>query len=69
MDLIRGAFNMYIDGFRDMGLGKTLWKVVLIKLFVILIALKLFVHDKSLKSEYISDEERAAFVIDNLTRE
>ena len=36
------AFHLYYDGFRSMTLGKTLWAVILIKLFIIFAVLKLF---------------------------
>lgn len=34
-------FYLYYDGFRNMTIGKTLWTVILIKLFVIFVVLKL----------------------------
>ena len=36
------AFRLYYDGFRSMTLGRTLWLVIAIKLFIIFIVLKLF---------------------------
>ena len=36
------VFHLYYDGFRSMTLGKTLWAIILIKLFVIFIVLKIF---------------------------
>lgn len=36
------AFDLYYDGFRNMKLGKTLWLIIGIKLFIIFIILKLF---------------------------
>jgi len=36
------AFDLYYDGFRNMRLGKTLWLIIGIKLFIIFIILKLF---------------------------
>lgn len=36
------AFRLYYDGFRSMTLGRTLWAIILIKLFIIFIVLKLF---------------------------
>ncbi|MBP5339075.1 MAG: DUF4492 domain-containing protein [Prevotella sp.] len=36
------AFSLYYDGFRSMTLGKTLWAVILVKLFIIFVVLKLF---------------------------
>jgi hypothetical protein len=36
------AFNFYHDGFRQMTLGRTLWAIILIKLFIIFAVLKVF---------------------------
>jgi hypothetical protein len=36
------AFHLYYDGFRSMTLGKTLWAVILVKLFIIFAVLKVF---------------------------
>ena len=35
-------WRFYIDGFRSMTLGKTLWTIILIKLFVMFFIIKLF---------------------------
>ena len=36
------VFDLYYDGFRSMTLGKTLWLVILVKLFIMFFVLKLF---------------------------
>ena len=36
------AYHLYYDGFRSMKLGKTLWAIILIKLFIIFVVLKVF---------------------------
>lgn len=36
------AYHLYYDGFRSMTVGKTLWAVSLVKLFIIFFILKLF---------------------------
>ena len=45
-----GAFDLYYDGFRNMRLGKTLWTIILIKLFIIFIILKIFFFPNFLKT-------------------
>ena len=35
-------FRLYYDGFRQMTLGRTLWLIIGIKLFVIFVVLKVF---------------------------
>ena len=41
------AFDLYYDGFRSMRLGKTLWAIILIKLFIIFAILKVFFFPES----------------------
>ena len=36
------VFDLYYDGFRHMKLGRTLWAIILIKLFIIFVVLKIF---------------------------
>jgi hypothetical protein len=36
------AFDLYYDGFRSMTLGKTLWAIILVKLFIMFAVLKIF---------------------------
>ena len=36
------AFDLYYDGFRHMTLGKTLWAIIFIKLFIMFAILKVF---------------------------
>ncbi|APW65225.1 DUF4492 domain-containing protein [Poseidonibacter parvus] len=66
---IKNIYSFYINGFKNMTIGKTLWKLILIKLLVIFLFLNYFVHDKSLKSEYKTYEEKVDFVYKNLTKE
>ena len=42
-------FDLYYDGFRNMRLGRTLWLIILVKLFVIFVVLKLFFFPDFLK--------------------
>lgn len=68
MNIIRNIYYFYINGFKNMTLGKTLWKIIIIKLIVILIFLKFFIHYKSFKTEYKTYEEKVDFVYKNLTK-
>ena len=58
------TFNLYYDGFRHMRLGKTLWAIILIKLFIIFVVLKLFFFPNFLKEHAQGDE--AGFVASEL---
>lgn len=60
-------WRFYLDGFRAMTLGKTLWAIILIKLFIMFFILRLFFFPNILKQQFDTDEERANAVIENLT--
>ena len=51
------AFHLYYDGFRSMTLGRTLWAVILIKLFIMFAILKVFFFPNFLKSHAQKGEE------------
>jgi hypothetical protein len=50
------VFDLYYDGFRNMRLGRTLWAVILIKLFIIFAVLKVFFFPNFLKENAKGDE-------------
>lgn len=60
-------FTFYRDGFRNMQLGRTLWTIILIKLFVIFAVLKLYFFPDYLQTQFSTDEERANHVFENIT--
>ncbi len=41
---LKEAYRLYIDGFRSMTVGRALWKVVAIKLFVLFALIWPFLH-------------------------
>ncbi|QKF65865.1 DUF4492 domain-containing protein [Arcobacter venerupis] len=69
MLIIKNVYYFYLNGFKNMRLGKTLWKIIIIKLLVLLIFINLFIDNKSLKSEYKTYEEKVDFVYKNLIKE
>jgi hypothetical protein len=56
------VFRFYVDGFREMRLGKTLWLIILVKLFIMFIVLKIFFFPNFLGSRFQTNEEKADFV-------
>jgi len=67
--VIRRIFRFYYDGFRSMTWGRTLWIIILLKLFIMFAILKLFFFPDFLKTNFSSDEERSEYVIEQLTKE
>ena len=50
------VYDLYVDGFKHMRLGKTLWAIILIKLFIIFAILKVFFFPNFLKQNAQGDE-------------
>lgn len=55
-------WRFYYEGFRSMTLGRKLWILILIKLFILFFIFKLFFFPNLLERDYDNDEERAAAV-------
>lgn len=67
-NVFRNIFRFYVDGFKSMTYGKTLWLIILIKLFIIFAVLRLFFFPDFLKKNFSSDDERSDYVIEQLTK-
>jgi hypothetical protein len=50
-----------------MTVGKRLWIIILIKLFIIFIIFKIFFFPDFLKTKFSSDNERSNYVIEQIT--
>ncbi len=66
--LIRRIWRFYYDGFRSMTVGKTLWTLILIKLFILFFVLKLFFFPDFLSMKGDDDADRAEYVSGELVR-
>lgn len=61
-NILYKVYRLYADGFRTMTLGRVLWAVILIKLFVIFFVLKLFFFPDVLEQK-AHDGDKAAYVL------
>ena len=52
---------LYYDGFRNMTLGRTLWLIILVKLFVMFFVLRMFFFPNYLR-HLPNDEDKGLFV-------
>ncbi|MBE0641763.1 MAG: DUF4492 domain-containing protein [Bacteroidales bacterium] len=67
--VVKRIIRFYYDGFRRMTWGRTLWIIILLKLFIMFAILKLFFFPDFLKTNFESDEERSDYVIEQLTKQ
>ena len=65
--MFKRIFDFYITGFKEMKVGKQLWLIILIKLFIMFAILKIFFFPNFLKTNFDTDEERSDYVIEQLT--
>ena len=62
------VWRFYVDGFRGMTVGRSLWLLILAKLAIFFLILKLFFFPNLLERDYDNDADRARAVRENLTR-
>lgn len=62
-------YLFYRDGFRGMVLGKKLWIIILIKLFVMFGILKLFFFPNFLNTKFQTNEEKTNYVLEQMIRD
>lgn len=61
------VYDLYYDGFRQMTIGKVLWTVIIIKLFIIFVVLKIFFFPNFLRQKAIKGHE-ADYITNQLTK-
>ena len=54
-------WNFYLEGFRSMTLGRTLWVIILLKLFVMFFILKMFFVPDFLR-DHPTDDDKGTYV-------
>lgn len=55
-------YLFFRDGFKSMTIGRTLWLIVLIKLFIIFAILRVFFFPNFLNSKFHSDRQKTEYV-------
>lgn len=68
MTILKKIFYFYYDGFKSMTIGKKLWLLIFIKLFIMFAILKVFFFPNYLNSKFKTDAEKSDYVIEQLTQ-
>lgn len=66
--MIKRIIRFYVEGFKSMTVGKTLWALIILKLFIMFAILKLFFFPNLLSSNYDNDDDRAQHVRNELIK-
>ena len=67
-NILLRIFRFYYDGFRNMTVGKKLWVIILIKLFVFFAIMKVFFFPDFLETRFSTEEEKGDYIIEQLTQ-
>lgn len=67
MNTLKKVFEFYYTGFKNMTVGKALWAIILIKLFIMFAILKPFFFPNLLNSKFDTAEEKSSYVFEQLT--
>ncbi len=60
-------FQFYLEGFKNMRVGKTLWGIIGIKLFLFFFVMKILFFPNFLKENFNNDTQRANHILNELT--
>ena len=66
--MFRRIIYFYIDGFKSMTVGKKLWTIIFIKLFILFVIFRIFFFKPFLKERYPDEKSRINYVTEQLTR-
>jgi uncharacterized membrane protein len=68
ISFLNRLFCFYYDGFNNMsGWGRKVWIIIIIKLFIIIVILKIFFFQDFLNKNFNNDKEKSEHVLDQLT--
>lgn len=69
MNFLVRIYRFYYEGFRSMTVGKTLWLIILIKLFIMFAVFRLFLFPDFLGERFSGDEEKSDYVIEQFNQQ
>ena len=67
MNIINQIISFFVEGFSGMTVGKKLWIIILVKLFIIFTIFKIFFFQDFLNNKFKSEQDKSAYVIEELT--
>jgi len=63
------VWHLYYDGFKNMTIGRTLWAIIIVKLFIMFVVLRLLFFPDFLAQVSDDDAGKAQYVREQLTTE
>lgn len=69
MQSLRWIYSLYYDGFVNMKVGKTLWLLIALKLFIMFAIIKWLFFPNIMQENFHTDQERSNYILQQLTKE
>lgn len=63
---IKKIFQFYLEGFKNMKIGRRLWVIIAIKFVLFFVIMKILFFPNFLKENFSNDTQRAEYVLENL---
>ena len=67
--ILKNIALFYIEGFKNMRVGKKLWLIIGLKFILFFVIIKLFFFPNILKENFTNDDQRAEYILNNLTQQ
>jgi hypothetical protein len=69
MQTLHWIYSLYYDGFVNMKVGKTLWLLIALKLFIMFAVMKWLFFPNIMQENFQTDQERSSYILEQLTKE
>ncbi|WP_294958352.1 DUF4492 domain-containing protein [Sulfurovum sp.] len=69
IEFFKSIYYLYYDGFVNMRVGKTLWLLIAVKLFVMFVIVKWLFFPDVLQEKFQTDAQRSQYILNQLTQE
>ena len=69
MKTLKNFINLYIEGFRNMTLGKTLWGIAIVKILIFIFVFKMLFFNETIHTKFDTEQEKINFMYQNLTKD
>lgn len=69
ISILKNIALFYIEGFKNMRVGKKLWLIIGIKFILFFVIMKLLFFTNILEENFTDDTQRAAYILNSLTQQ
>ncbi len=68
INFFKFIYYLYYDGFKNMRVGKILWLLITLKLFIMFVIIKWLFFPDVLQEKFETDKQRSQYILNQLTK-